>query len=318
MPATVTVRWMESGQLRMGGLDRLDQVRSSGPVWVDVVDPDIDALTALGKEFSLHQLALEDCLRFPQRPKIDAYPESLFLVWLVPRMEPDDRISYDELDVFVGSGFLITSHQGASPVLDDVFASGDPVLARGAEWALHAVLDRAVDDVFPAVDYVAEQLDGIEDELLERADDGQLHRLYTMKRLLIALHKVVGPERDVVRAMARHETLISQEAYLYFQDVGDHLARVADSVDTYRDVASGAMDIYLSSVNNRMNAIMKQLTVVATIFMPLTLISGIYGMNLTVGMWPSTAAVWSFGAVIASMLAIAVGMLWLFKRRNWW
>jgi magnesium transporter len=231
---------------------------------------------------------------------------------------PNDGITYSEIDIFLGKGFLVTSHSGPIPVLDEVVASAHNILPSGAEWTLHAILDRAVDEIFPAVDYIADELDSIEDRLLQRASEADLHHLYSMKRLLVALHKTIGPERDVVRGMARQTELVSQEAYLYFQDVGDHLARATDSVETYRDVASGAMDIYLSAVNNRMNAIMKQLTVVATIFMPLTLMSGIYGMNITEGMWPPITAVWSFGLVIATMLLIAVWMLWFFRRRNWW
>jgi magnesium transporter len=111
---------------------------------------------------------------------------------------------------------------------------------------------------------------------------------------------------------------VSREAYLYFQDVGDHVARVSDAIDTYRDVASSVMDIYLSAISNRLNVVMKQLTVVATIFMPLTLITGIYGMNLTKMMWPSPEWAWSFPAVLASFVVITMGMLYLFKRRGWW
>ncbi|HEX9094118.1 MAG TPA: magnesium/cobalt transporter CorA [Coriobacteriia bacterium] len=318
MPARITVRWIEGGDLRSGGLEGLKAARAQGPVWVDLTDPDEESLATLGELFPLHPLALEDCLHFPQRPKLDAYPEFLFLVWITPRLKPDDGIEYGEIDIFLGERFLITSHAGEALILDDVATSSEPILQGGIQWTLHAVLDRAVDDVFPAVDYISDQLDTIEDELLEKAAREQLQRLYAMKRLLVALHKVIGPERDVLREMARHEAFISQDAYLYFQDIGDHLARVADSVDTYRDVASGAMDIYLSAVNNRMNEIMKQLTVVATIFMPLTLISGIYGMNVTAGMWPPITAVWSFGVVITSMVVISVSMLWIFKRRNWW
>jgi magnesium transporter len=136
--------------------------------------------------------------------------------------------------------------------------------------------------------------------------------------MLLALQKIIGPERDVLRAMARHTDFISQEAYLYFQDVGDHVSRVADAVDTYRDVASSVMDIYLSAISNRLNVVMKQLTVVATIFMPLTLITGIYGMNLTRMMWPSPDWAWSFWAVMGSCVVITMGMLYLFKRRGWW
>ena len=136
--------------------------------------------------------------------------------------------------------------------------------------------------------------------MLTRADPADLENLLTAKRLLIALHKAVGPERDVLRELTREEAFVSADAYRYFQDVGDHLARVEDCVETYRDVAAGAMDIYLSSVSNRMNEIMKQLTVVATIFMPLTLISGIYGMNVLRGMWPPAEAAWSFAAIVGA------------------
>jgi magnesium transporter len=318
MPATVIVRWMEGKTLKSGTVADIETARALGAVWVDVLDPDAEALAPIAAAFELHPLAVEDCLHFPQRPKIDAYPGSLFLVWVLPRLIPGDGIDYREIDIFLGNGFLVTSHSVQISVLDDVVASAHNILPSGAEWTLHAILDRAVDEIFPAVDYIADELDSIEDRLLQRASEEDLHHLYAMKRLLVALHKTIGPERDVVRGMARQTELVSQEAYLYFQDVGDHLARATDSVETYRDVASGAMDIYLSAVNNRMNAIMKQLTVVATIFMPLTLMSGIYGMNITEGMWPPITAVWSFGLVIGSMAVIAVWMLWFFRRRNWW
>jgi magnesium transporter len=318
VPSTVTVRWMEGSALREGGLDDVAAARATGTVWVDVRDPDQDALHPLAEQFGLHPLAVEDCLHFPQRPKVDTYIGSMFIVWVLPVKVEGDGIEYLELDAFLGPGFLITSHIGQLAVIDAVAGNGFCILDRGADWTLHAILDRAVDEVFPIVDYAADELDAIEDRLLTRPTNEELHRLYTMKRILVSLHKAIGPERDVLRGMARQNELVSPEAYLYYQDVGDHLARVADAIDTYRDVASGAMDIYLSSVNNRMNQIMKQLTVVATIFMPLTLLSGIYGMNITEGMWPPITAVWSFGLVIASMLVIAVAMLVAFRRRNWW
>jgi magnesium transporter len=132
------------------------------------------------------------------------------------------------------------------------------------------------------------------------------------------LHRVVGPSRDILRGLVRERSMIGEEVYRYFQDVGDHLARVDDSIETYRDVGAAAMDIYLSAQSNRMNEIMKQLTVVATIFMPLTLISGIYGMNVLRGMWPPVMAWWSFPMIIAVMLAISVGMALYFRRRKWW
>ena len=118
--------------------------------------------------------------------------------------------------------------------------------------------------------------------------------------------------------MVRRQQFVSQDAYLYFQDVGDHLARAVDTLDTYRDVASGTMDLYLSAVSNRLNVVMKRLTLVATVFMPLSFITGVYGMNLVVGMWPSPVTRWAFPAVMGAMLVISVGMLWFYRKRDWW
>jgi magnesium transporter len=319
MAATVTVRWRVGEEVRTGGLDDLATARAAGDaVWIDVLGPDADVFARMKDTFKLHPLAIEDCLHFPQRPKIDAYADNLFVVWITPGLAPHDALVSGEIDVFLGAGYVITSHDVPITAIDEVAADACGVLARGAEWTLHAILDRSVDAMFPVVDMVGERLDVIEDELLAKVQDGQLQELYAVKRIMLEVHKFVGPERDVLRSMARHDEFVSQEAYLYFQDVGDHVARVADAIDTYRDVASSVMDIYLSAISNRLNVVMKQLTAVATIFMPLTLITGIYGMNLTRGMWPSPDWAWSFAAVMGSFLVITVGMLYLFKRRGWW
>lgn len=315
----ITVRWLVDGALKVGSIDDLGGARASGAaVWVDVVDPTAAALAPIGDAFGLHPLALEDCLHFPQRVKIDLYPEAAFIVWLSPRSDDGVQIEARELDIFLGERYLVTSHRGAVPVVDAMAADAVPALSRGADWLLHEMLDRSVDGLFPLVDGLSDQLDAIEDTLLSEPEQTDLQRLYANKRALVALYRIVGGERDVLRSLSRRETFVSEDAYLYFQDVGDHLARIVDTIDTYRDVASGAMDIYLSAVNNRLNEVMKRLTVVATIFMPLTLISGIYGMNVTKGMWPPIGSHWSFWGVSGSMVAIVVGMLWYFKRRRWW
>lgn len=319
MTASVVVRWVVDGAVREGGLDAVGEARASGScVWVDLVEPDEPTLQALAPVFRLHPLAVEDVMHTPQRPKLDLYEGNLFMVWVVPAPRSDHVLRLRELDIFLGSGFLITARRDEIEALEEVAADAADVLARGAEWTLHSLLDRSVDAMFPIVDSVGEDLDRIEDELLARVVDSQLQELYAVKRIMLNLHKVVGPERDVLRGLARHDEFVSQEAYLYFQDVGDHVARVSDAIDTYRDVASSVMDIYLSAISNRLNVVMKQLTVVATIFMPLTLITGIYGMNLTRNMWPSPDWPWSFAAVIGSFAVIVIGMLYVFKRRGWW
>ncbi|MDO8963790.1 MAG: magnesium/cobalt transporter CorA [Coriobacteriia bacterium] len=319
MPATVTVRWVEGGTLHVGDAADIAAARDARhALWIDVLDPDEAALAPLGAAFGLHPLALEDCLHFPQRVKIDLYPEAAFLVWIFPRHGEGSLVSVTELDIFLGDGFLITSHRDRIKVIDDLITDAARALSRGPDWVLHSLLDRGVDELFPIVDHLADQLDQLEDVLLDDPVEEDLQRLYALKRALIAVYRIVGGERDVLRSMARRQEFVSQDAYLYFQDVGDHLARAVDAIDTYRDVASSAMDLYLSAVNNRLSDVMKRLTIVATLFMPLTLISGIYGMNVTAGMWPPVTDTWSFPVVIVTMVVIATGMLIYFKRRRWW
>ncbi len=315
--ARITARWIAEGVLRSDGLDSIP-ADFVGPVWVDVSEPDDAALNAVSARFPLPTLAMEDCLHFPQRPKIDTYHEQTFLIWLLPQMIIGDGVQSHELDIFLGEEHLITIHSADVPALDRILQHADAHLARGAEWTLHAILDSAVDEVFPVVEVLSDELEQLEDLMLTDGRPQYLQRLYAAKRGLIRLHKIVSPERDVVRGLARLEAFIEPDAYMYFQDVGDHLARLADQIDTYRDVANGTMDIYLSAQSNRMNSIMKQLTVVSTIFMPLTLISGIYGMNVLKGMWPPSDAGWSFPAIMGSMVVISVWMVLFFRRREWW
>jgi magnesium transporter len=317
--AQVIVRWVDSGQLRVGSVADLDAAKAgTGAIWVDVLEPDAETLAVLAQAFGLHPLAVEDCMHFPQRVKVDLYPESAFVVWVFPQAVAGATFRPVEADVFLGERYVITSHREAIPVIDQVGSEAAASLSRGADWTLHQLLDRGVDRIFPLVDGLSDRLDEIENVLLDDPAQTDLQRLYAIKRTLVQLYRIVGGERDVLRSLSRREKCISPDAYLYFQDVGDHLARVVDTIDTYRDVASGAMDIYLSAVNNRLNDVMKRLTVVATIFMPLTLISGIYGMNVVAGMWPPIGAAWSFWAVAGSMLVIVVAMLTYFKRRRWW
>jgi len=315
MSALITARWIAEGVLRSDGLDSVPaDVRA--PVWIDICDPDEAALEAVSARFPLPPLAVEDCLHYPQRPKLDAYHDITFLIWLLPQMIDGSRIVSHELDVFLGEEHLVTVHRADVPALDRIMEHADTYLGRGAEWTLHAILDSAVDEVFPVVEVLSDELEQLEDLMLTEARGEHLQRLYAAKRALVALHKIVSPERDTVRGLARLEAFVEPDAYMYFQDVGDHLARLGDQIDTYREVASGTMDIYLSVQSNRMNLIMKQLTVVATIFMPLTLISGIYGMNFQ--HMPELGWRYGYYGVWVVMALIAIGMFTYFRRKDWW
>jgi len=317
MSARITARWIAEGVLRSDGLDAVPD-DLTGPLWIDVADPDEAALAAVSERIALPPLAVEDCLHYPQRPKLDMYHDVSFAIWLLPQVVIDDGVVTHEIDMFLGEEHLVTVHSADVPALSRVIDRADAHLARGVEWTVHAILDEAVDEVFPIVDAVADDLEELEDLILAEARPEYLQRLYAAKRTLVALRRIVSPERDVVRSLARLEAFVEPDAYMYFEDIGDHLARLGDAIETYRDVANGTMDLFLSAQSNRMNGIMKQLTVVATIFMPLTLISGIYGMNVLRGMWPPANAAWSFMAIIVAMAVIAVWMVLFFRRKDWW
>jgi magnesium transporter len=312
--STMTVRWLDGDVLRAGSLDDLDRARESGGLmWVDLEHPtlmDFEPLVAL---FDLHPLAVEDCLHFPQRPKMVAYDHTTFVIWLVPHVL--DEVESREIDAFLGSDFVITVHHDASPTIERVAKHVDKDLFRGNHWLLHAILDTAVDGFMPVIDNLVDELDELEDEVLEDPTHNVMHRLHSARRRLIDLHRVVRPERDLVRELARRAAVSSTEIFMYYEDVGDHLARVVDEIETLRDVAAAVTDIHLSVVSNRMNEVMKQLTLVATIFMPLTLISGIYGMNFH---WmPELAWRWGYPLVVLTMLVISAVMYRFFKKREW-
>ncbi|HET6350860.1 MAG TPA: magnesium/cobalt transporter CorA [Coriobacteriia bacterium] len=315
----ISVRWLEGEKIATGGIADLARARERAPwVWVDVLEPDEAALRPLAEAFGLHPLAIEDCLHYPQRPKIETYLSGLFMIWITPLRPDGEDVPTRELDVFMAADHLITVHSHSLKAIDDVVERAEDLMPRGADFVLHGIIDRLVDGVLGYVDEVADDLEDIEDVLLGSPSREHMQAIYAVRRRLVKLHRIVGPERDIIRALARERDLISEEGFRYLQDVGDHLARLEDSIETAREIASAAMDIYLSSVSNRMNEIMKALTVVATIFMPLTLLTGVYGMNVVRGMWPPVDATWSFAAVIGFMVAIIIWMMWYFRRRKWW
>jgi len=306
------------GAVQVTGIESLKDQAAAQWAWVDVVDPDETTMRALERRFELHELAVEDALHLQMRPKLDSYVDGFFLVWLTPQQPNGGPVEVHELDVFVGTGFLITVRKTPMAAIDYVAGEAARIMVRGQDWVLHAILDHLVDSVLPIVDGLGDKLDDVEDVMLGEPRKSDIAVLYAVRRQLVRMRRIIGPERDLIRSLARERDLLSEESYRYFQDIGDHLARVEDSIETYREVAAAVMDIYLSAQSNRMNEIMKALTVVATIFMPLTLLSGIYGMNVVVGMWPPVMADWSFAVIVGSMLAIAVGMSIYFRRKKWW
>ena len=252
--------------------------------WLDVHDPDTSDLEILREEFGFHPLSLEDSWRFDQRPKIDDYDGYVFLV-VFGASSDGDSDGLVEVHCFYSHGFLVTMHRDDAPSIE---ALRSRYLKRGASVddparLLHAVVDGLVDGFFPRLETIDDRIDSLEDAIFRDAGEAELQEIFAMKRALVEMRKVIAPQRDLFASI-----VVGVEAFpgmtdddqRYFRDVYDHLIRIGDMIDTYRDLLTGAMDVYLSTVSNRLNGVMKQLAIIATVFMPLTFLTGFFGQNL--------------------------------------
>jgi magnesium transporter len=290
--------------------------------WLDLHDPAPDELGKLRDIFGFHPLALEDSEDFGQRPKLDDYGEYIFLVFYGAwRHRPDDATPLREVHLFVSGQYLVTIHRDPLPPLDQQREQLDGRLLHSEQFLLYRVLDALVDSFFPLLADMDEEIDDIEAAVVESPSDEQLQRLFALKRQLVATRKVISPQRDLfVSSVDRIAQLpgLELDERDYFRDIYDHLIRISDLIDSYRDLLSGATDLYLSTVSNRQNDVMKQLTVIATIFLPLGFITGFFGQNFGYLVNHEITAEWTFWVIgVGSMVATCVGLLVFFRRKGW-
>lgn len=290
-------------------------------VWLDLFQPSKEEFDLIKDTFDFHPLSIEESKEKKHLPKVDFYDHRVFIIWGAIVDKPKtNKLEQAPLSIFLGQNYLITVHQEPIANLDliyDVAVREPKSISSGPGWLLYLLLDSLVDDIFPVLDRLSEDLDRLENEIFADATHEQVKKLFVLKRQLLVLRKVVTPEREIVNLLSRHASeLIKPETFIYFQDIYDHLIRIVDLIDTGRDIISGVMDIYLSTVSNRLNIVMKRLTIVATIFMPLTFIAGVYGMNFKY--MPELYHPWSYFAIWGIMLALAASMLIYFKAKDWW
>lgn len=290
--------------------------RAEGILWIDLEATDRADVEWLGRNFGFHPLALEDCLKSGQRPKLDHYDGYVFMdVYTASYNEKTARLSLIEIDIFLGEGYLITSHKAGLKGIDLVrerWESAPEALDNGASFLLYLVLDSIVDHYFPVVDKMEEQLETFEESLFERFEQQVITRIFNLKKELLLFRKVVAPTRDVCLLLLRREShLIAPGTAVYLQDVYDHLIRVADSIDTYRDLVGGSIDAYLSVIANRTNDTMKRLTSISAVLMSVTLVAGIYGMNFKY--MPELEWTWGYQYALGLMIAIALVLTLVFK-----
>lgn len=304
-------------------IDRyLENPCGSPVVWVDVEGVhDVELIRALGEKHGFHPLALEDIVNTVQRPKVEDYGDYLFIVLRMLCPAGDDGFSSEQLSIILGPDYLFTFQEGIKgdvfdPVRNRIRSGKGKIRGMGADYLAYALIDAIVDGYFTVLEGVGERIVDVEEELTLAPDQRALHQIIGMKKEIIYLRKAVWPLREAISFLERGDSSLLQDATrIYFRDVYDHTVQVIDTVETYRDLLSGMLDLYLSSISNRTNEVMKFLTVVGTIFMPLTFIVGVYGMNFK----DIPELQWQHGYVYCwlLMIAIALCMAAMFKKKRW-
>jgi magnesium transporter len=290
--------------------------------WLDLTGPGREELDQLHEIFGFHPLALEDSEQFQQRAKLDNYDDYVFMVFYgarEPRAAGEEPLR--EVHLFISGQYLITLHRDPLPALDHQRAQLDGRVLHSEQFLLYRVLDALTDSFFPVLADIDDEIDRLEAALLANPTERQLERLFALKRELTSMRKVVTPQRDLfARSVDQIAELpgLQLDARDYFRDVYDHLIRISDLIDSYRDLLSGATDLYLSTVSNRQNDVMKQLTVIATVFLPLTFITGFFGQNFGFMVNHLIKDTWSFWVIgVGSMVATGIALVAFFRRKGW-
>jgi len=294
-----------------------------GVVWINVEGLGSESvLRGLAELFQLHPLALEDVVNVHQRAKVDRYGDQLFIT---ARISAAEQERTEQLSLFLGRKYVLTFLEDPGDCFDPVrrrLRDNDGVIRRrGADYLAYALLDAAVDAYFPLLELFGEKLETLEDEVIARPTPLVVAKIHDAKHHLRGLRRVIWPLREAMNELARDtSTFVGDETRVYFRDLYDHTVQIIDLVETYREMGSDLTDLYLSSLSNRLNEIMRVLTVISTIFMPLSFIVGVYGMNFdTDSPWNMPELKWRYGYLFVAiiLLATSLGMLGFFWRRGW-
>ena len=287
-------------------------------LWLDAESESPEALHAMGTQFNLHPVTIEDLINKNQRPKIEEFEQYTFLVIHSLRTIRRDEVETDELHMILKTNCLLTVHDQPMETVKRIFdrCSADPALVQhGSGFLLYLLSDAVADAFFPVLDSLGDEIDALEDAVIAAPARARMHRIFEVKRVLVHLRKIVSPQREVFNALSRRDSLyIAPNTAVYFRDVHDHLVRAYEIIDSYRDLVANTLDAYLAGVSNRLGQVMKQLTVIATIFMPLSFLSGFFGMNFTAIPFDRS---WLLGLVLATMLGLPAAMIFFFVRRGW-
>lgn len=332
-PAHIRLLEYDAQHCREIPLRSLDEceahLRSTSTTWIHIQGtPEPAQLKQIGQRFGLHPLALEDVQNTGQRPKFDPLPEHYFLIAALPHLE-GAQIQLDQISLFLGPTFVVTISSGTTdpfePIRRRLLAESSLIRGYPPGYLLYAILDLVIDAGFPVLEQLGERIEQLEQAVLDKPDNSIVAAIHDLRRDLLVLRRMLWPQRDLVSALLREENgFIDPHTAIYLRDCHDHSIQVMDLLENYRDMVTSLMDIYLSSLSYRMNDVMRILTVIATIFMPLTFIAGLYGMNFGNGNPDASPFAmpelnWYLGYPFALlvMAAIAGAMVLYFKRKGW-
>ncbi len=295
---------------------------SSSVTWIDIKGiHDVNITSKAGEHFGIHPLILEDILNTNQRPKAEIFDDHIYIVLKMLSFNvPEGLVDSEQVSIIIGKNYVISFQEKEDdifePLRERIRKSKGRIRTAGADYLAYSILDVITDNYFLVLEKVGEQMEELEEQLLKGPKQETLNLLYILKRETMLLRKSVWPLRELSLKLERSESaIISEKTHPFLRDLYDHTIQVIDTVETYRELLAGLIELYMSSISNKMNEIMKVLTIIATIFIPLTFIAGVYGMNFH--FMPELEWHWAYFAVLALMLVIGGGMLIFFRRKRW-
>jgi magnesium transporter len=310
------------GEKPVGSPREISSLLGSGLVtWVDVQGlGDESTLRALGDVFRIHPLTLEHVVNVPQRPRIEQHDDYSVLITRMARIGEDGRLDVEQLGLVVGDGWVVSFQERYGDVLDPirerVQAGKGPIRSSGADYLAYVLLDTIIDAYYPVLETLSNRIEGLGDAVMSRPTPAVLEALYRVKSDLLLLRRGLWPQREAMNRLVRDPNdVFSEDVRIYLRDTYDHASQLVDVIESHREIINGALNMYLSVVANRTNEVMKVLTIMASIFIPLTFMAGIYGMNFE--NMPELHTRWAYPVLLLSMVATAVGMLLYFRRKGW-
>lgn len=293
----------------------------SGIRWVDLVGlHDLDILKGVGDGFGLHPLVVEDIANTDQRPKVEDYGDYLYIVFKMLNYQGMDGISAEQVSLVLGRNFVISFQEREGdifePIRERIRASKGLIRKQGPDFLVYSLLDTVVDHYFAVTEGLGDEIEVLSDKVLASPNPAVMTHIHHLRRELMLLHRAVWPLRELMSGLdEKNSQLVAEATGVYIRDVHDHTVQVMDTVEVYREMISDLVDIYLSNVSNRLNAVMKVLTVIATIFIPLTFLAGVYGMNFSY--FPEIGWRWGYPFFWLVCVVVAVVMLAFFRRKKW-